>query len=90
MRLHEPSYTVALFIVWCLLGLIILLASGCATTMYKYPVSIECKGKGVITGTGHANLSVAVGGTEFNTFSIQADCGEGFTYKVTPGQPGVK
>jgi len=52
--------------------------------MYKYPVSVECKGKGGISGAGHANFSLAFGGTEVNTFTIQADCGEGFIYKVTP------
>lgn len=75
-------------IMWGLIWLLLLLAvlcSGC-NTMYKYPVTIECKGKGVITGSGHANFSVAVGGTEINTFNIQADCGDGFVYKVTPTQ----
>jgi hypothetical protein len=59
--------------------LIILLAlSGCATNSHHLP-TIECKGKGTITGSGNASVMV---GSASNSFTIQADCGtEGFTFK---------
>ena len=55
---------------------------GCAS-VEKHPISIDCKGKGAITGTGYGAAS-GIGGS--NTFTIQADCGDGFMFKSGPPQ----
>lgn len=48
--------------------LVVLLLSGCAS-ISRNPIEIECKGKGAIVGLG-------VGGA-----ALQADCGDGFSYR---------
>ena len=49
-----------------------ILLTGCASQTKHLP-SIECRGKGTITGTG--NVSVMMGSAS-NNFTIQADCGQ--------------
>ena len=69
--------------------LAILLASGagmasCAHTLGyagSHPGYVKCVGKGSITGTGSAGIGAGMGGGELNTFTIQADCGDGFTFE---------
>lgn len=57
---------------------VLCLLAGCATGSHQLP-TIECKGKGTITGTGNASVMV---GSASNSFTIQADCGDnGFTFK---------
>ena len=46
----------------------------------SHPVSIACRGKGTITGTGYGGASVMVSGSGNNAFTIQADCGDGFEF----------
>ncbi len=41
-----------------------------------HPAVIECKGKGAITGTAGGPMAAG-------NFAIQADCGDGFTYRQT-------
>jgi hypothetical protein len=45
-----------------------------------HPGYVKCKGKGSITGTGFGNVSAGIGGGEQNSFTIQADCGDGFEF----------
>jgi hypothetical protein len=70
-------FILALFVVLCLL------LPGCASVAHN-PILIDCKGKGSITGTGYAGATIAVGGHEANTFTLTADCGEGFHYSAGP------
>ena len=58
----------------------LLLLVGCAS-IEKHPIEIECSGKGTITGTGYGAAS-GIGGA--NTFTIQADCNDGFSFKSGP------
>lgn len=51
----------------------------------SHPASITCKGKAAITGTGAAAAGAGIGGNEMNGFTLQADCGDGFSY--TQGAP---
>jgi hypothetical protein len=61
-----------------LLILCAVILSGCASQTKHLP-SIECRGKGTITGTG--NVSVMMGSAS-NNFTIQADCGDaGFVFR---------
>jgi len=78
MKQHSP----ALFAVplWLAIIVLVIILAGCASTNHQLP-SIECRGKGTITGTG--NVSVMVGSAS-NNFTIQADCGDaGFVFKQT-------
>lgn len=59
------------------LVLVLILLAGCSS-IEKHPISVECSGKGQITGTG------AVGPGGVNAFTLQADCGDGFTFKSGP------
>ncbi len=62
-------------------ALLMSVLTGCASIAGQagaHPAEISCKGKGAITGQGSVP---AVGGG----FSIQADCGEGFTYRQSRG-----
>jgi hypothetical protein len=75
---------IGIFMIACA---VVLLSSlgGCATnpqTSAALPLpSIECRGKGTITGTG--NVSVMMGSAS-NNFTIQADCGQdGFVFRQT-------
>lgn len=68
-----------LFLMLC--ALVISLLTGCASIAGhagSHPAEITCKGKGAITGQGSAPVA---GGS----FSIQADCGDGFSYKQSRG-----
>ncbi len=70
------------------IALTIPLFAGCGTNAVigdgqfavSHPVSIACKGKGTITGTGYGGASVMVSGSGNNAFTIQADCGDGFEF----------
>lgn len=60
----------------------LVLLTGCASLAGyagSHPAAITCKGKGAVTGQG----TVPVAG---GSFSIQADCGDGFEYRQT-GDP---
>ena len=46
----------------------------------SHPGYVKCKGKGSITGTGFGQVSAGIGGGEQNSFTIQADCGDGFEF----------
>ena len=66
-----------LFLTFCELAISLL--TGCASVAGyagAHPATISCKGKGAITGQGSAPVA---GGS----FSIQADCGDGFEYRQT-------
>lgn len=68
---------------WATIITLIFILAGCATNPTTGAVmplpSIECKGKGVITGTG--NVAVMMGSAS-NNFTLQADCGDlGFVFK---------
>lgn len=67
-----------------LLGAGLMGLTGCARTLGyagDHPGFIECKGKGAITGTGTIALGAGVGGAGTNSFTIQADCGDGFRFQ---------
>ena len=61
-----------------------LLFGGCAHTLGyagAHPGYVKGKGKGSITATGAGNVSVGYGGSELNSFTLQADCGpDGFEF----------
>lgn len=62
------------------LSICLLLLAGCSTLAGpsgEYHGSFKCKGKGVITGTGHAGMAVMLGGGGQNAFTLTFDCGEG-------------
>ena len=64
-------------------ALVASLLTGCASVAGyagSHPATISCKGKGAITGQGSAPVA---GGS----FSIQADCGDGFEYRQTGDKP---
>lgn len=72
------------------LFLVFLSLAGCTRSLgYAgvHPGYIECKGKGVITGTGVMSAVAGVGGVGANSFTLQADCGEGF--RLQQGAPPV-
>lgn len=74
-----------LALILCLVAL-----GGCAHALGyagAHPAYIECKGKGTITGTGSASLGAGIGGAGMNQFSIQADCGDGFSLRQGPPAP---
>lgn len=61
--------------------------AGCAHTAGyagDHPSKITCHGKGAITGTGSATGTGIVGVSGNNAWTIQADCGDGFTYQQGP------
>ena len=65
-----------------LIALTLPIFTGCATggqsfTGMNHPVDIQCTGKGAITGSGSVNAGVGAS----NNFTIQADCGDGFTFR---------
>ena len=65
-------------------GLLLLGLSGCAHALGyagAHPGYVECKGKGNITGSGSVSIGAGVGGGGVNTFTIQADCGDGFSLR---------
>lgn len=70
--------------------LVVAILTGCATSdgaTRKIP-SIECKGKGVITGTGNV---VVMMGSASNNFTLQADCGEhGFMFRQYAPEEVIK
>jgi hypothetical protein len=62
-------------------AMLLSILTGCASIAGhagSHPAEITCKGKGAITGQG--SVPAAGGG-----FSIQADCGDGFSYKQSRG-----
>lgn len=66
-------------VVFSVLGL-----TGCSGLLgpaARYDGVVRCKGKGVITGTGAIGITAGYGGNQLNSFTIQADCGEGFEYE---------
>jgi len=70
-----------------LIALLLPLFAGCATGGQSFsgmnqPVDIECTGKGAITGSGSVNAGVGAS----NNFTIQADCGTGFTFRRSAEQ----
>lgn len=68
-------------------------AAGCARALGyagAHPGYVKCTGKGSVTGTGTIALGAGVGGAGTNMFTIQADCGPGFTFEqgmVPAGKP---
>lgn len=65
-----------------LIALALPIFAGCATggqsfSGINHPVDIQCTGKGAITGSG----SVNAGAGASSQFTIQADCGTGFTFR---------
>ena len=75
-----------------LLLLFLVLLSGCAHALGyagAHPGYVECKGKGNITGTGSISVGAGLGGAGINTFTIQADCGEGFSLRQGAAAPDV-
>lgn len=82
------------------LTLILLLAivgalAGCAATRNlgyagQHPgwQDITCKGRVGITGSATFNGSLAYGGSVSNSFSLNGDCGEGFSIGRAQGMVG--
>ena len=75
-----------LILILCLVGI-----SGCIGAHNlgyagAHPGSVSCKGKGSITGTGYLGANAGIGGQQNNTFTLQADCGDGFSFSqgLTP------
>jgi len=74
------------------LGLALLLSACAHVAGYagSHPANITCKGKAAITGSGAATVGAGIGGSEMNGFTLQADCGDGFSYTqgsaATPAQ----
>lgn len=73
---------------WATILVLIFVLAGCAANPQTGAViplpSIECRGKGVITGTG--NVAVMMGSAS-NNFTLQADCGDlGFSFKQNSAQ----
>lgn len=64
--------------------------SACASVAKVPPYFIECKGKGVISGTGHGSAGMGLAGSEVNAFNLSADCGDGFSFQKTDGAPPAK
>ena len=65
-------------------ALLVLPLAGCAHALGyagAHPGYIKCMGKGSITGTGAATAGAGIGGSEQNSFTIQADCGTGFEFR---------
>lgn len=67
------------------------LLAGCAlTTGYagKHPgfQDITCKGKVAITGSGTVALGAGYGGATTDSFSLNGDCGEGFSITRSQGK----
>ena len=59
--------------------------AGCSTAAVQ-PIYLECKGKAVITGTGHGAAGMAD-----NAFSITADCADtGFSLTKAAAPPAAK
>ena len=70
-----------------LIALALPIFAGCATggqsfSGINHPVDIQCTGKGAITGSGSVNAGVGAS----NNFTIQADCGTGFTFRRSAEQ----
>ena len=70
-----------------LIALLLPVFAGCATggqsfSVMNHPVEIQCTGKGAITGSGSVNAGVGAS----NNFTIQADCGDGFTFRRSTEQ----
>ncbi len=61
--------------------LLLLPLSGCAIfSQYgQYDGELSCKGKGSITGSGSASIGGGYGGAGTNAWTIQGDCGDGFS-----------
>jgi len=61
--------------------LIAVALSGCSIwgPVGEYNGSFECKGKGLITGSGNIAIGAGVGGSQGNGFALNVDCGEGFS-----------
>ena len=63
------------------LTLWIVFLGGCAHIVGyagQHPGFVRCKGKGQLSGTGAAYLGAGIGGGGQNSFTLLADCGEGF------------
>lgn len=65
-----------------LIALLLPIVAGCATggqsfSGMNHPVDIQCTGKGAITGSGSVNAGVGAS----SNFTVQADCGDGFTFR---------
>ncbi len=54
-----------------------------------HPAYIKCKGKGTVTGQGTQSVSVGVGGSGFNGFTLTMDCGDGLEYTQQKDAPAV-
>jgi len=64
---------------------LLLVLAGCSTAAVQ-PIYLECKGKAVITGTGHG-----AAGAADNAFSITADCADtGFSLTKAAAPPAAK
>lgn len=62
--------------------LLALLAGGCTRALGyagMHPGYVKCQGKGTLTGSGQSSLTMIGGGAGQNTFTLIADCGDGFT-----------
>lgn len=66
-----------------LVVILTVLLAGCggvaASRAEDHLFDFTCKGKGQITGTGSANGTGIVGVSGSNNWTIQADCGDGFS-----------
>lgn len=45
----------------------------------QYEGSLSCKGKVALTGNGSLSIGAGYGGSGTNAWTLQGDCGEGFT-----------
>lgn len=61
---------------------LLLSLAGCSTIYDKYGQyegSLSCKGKGSLTGNGSLSIGAGYGGSGTNAWTVQGDCGEGFS-----------
>jgi hypothetical protein len=69
--------------VWlALLIFVAYLLAGCSNIYDKYGQyegSLSCKGKGSLTGNGSLSIGAGYGGSGTNAWTVQGDCGEGFS-----------
>jgi hypothetical protein len=60
---------------------VVFMFAGCAIwgKYGEYDGELSCKGKGSLTGNGSASIGGGYGGAGTNAWTIQGDCGEGFS-----------
>lgn len=63
-------------IIVVILGLV---SVGCSQGAMQYQGKLECKGKVALTGNGSLSIGAGYGGGGTNAWTLQGDCGNGFS-----------